>query len=95
LSFSFLFHGQFDTQEIWRVSNFTQAKFSIKNRVNLKVTPQFYIFFLSCMKRKLVLWYKDRLTVQFVCTEYKVHGSIMTLKVWNLVSYVINWMEKL
>jgi len=30
LSFSFLFHGQFDPQEIWKVSNFTQAKFSIK-----------------------------------------------------------------
>jgi len=47
------------------------------------------------MKRKLVLSYNDRLTVQFVCTEYEVQGSVMTLKVWNLVSYVINWMEKL
>jgi len=56
-----------------------------KKIVNLNVFPQFYIFFVSCVKRKLVLWYKDRLTVQFVCTEYKVQGSVMTLKVWNLV----------
>jgi hypothetical protein len=55
----------------------------------------FYVFFLSCVKSKLVIWYKGRLTVPFVSTEYEVQGSVMTLKVWNLLSYVTDWMKKL
>jgi len=34
------------------------------------VSPQFYIFFLSCVKRKLVLWYEDRLTYGPFCVYW-------------------------